>query len=48
MKEHLGLTDEVEVVYEKDRIVLKRPMTVREAAERTMSRYDEALKKLAE
>ena len=28
MKEHLGVTDEVEVIYAQDRIVLKRPMTV--------------------
>jgi antitoxin component of MazEF toxin-antitoxin module len=33
MKEHLGVTDEVEVIYEKDRIVLKRPMSVRDASD---------------
>jgi antitoxin component of MazEF toxin-antitoxin module len=47
MKEHLGVTDEVEVIYEKDRIVLKRPMTIEEAANRTISRYSKALKNLA-
>ncbi|MEO7454224.1 MAG: hypothetical protein ABIV13_05610 [Fimbriimonadales bacterium] len=48
MKEHLGITDAIEVIYEKDRIVLRRPMSVREAAERTIERYDKVLKKLAE
>ena len=48
MKEHLGVTDEVEVSYEKGRVVLKKPMTIEEAAERTVARYGKALKKLAE
>lgn len=33
MKEHLGIIDEVEVAYEMGRIVLRKPMTVREAPE---------------
>ena len=39
MKEHLGVTDEVEVIYEKDRIVLKRPMTVREPSDHSGKKY---------
>ena len=48
MKEHLGITDEVDVAYEKGLIVLRKPMTVREAAERTIDRHGKTLKKLAE
>ena len=48
MKQHLGITDEVDVAYEKGRIVLRKPRTVREAAERTIKRHGKALKKLAE
>ncbi len=48
MKEHLGVTDEVEVAYEKGRIVLRRPMTVREASERSGKKFREAYKRLAE
>jgi antitoxin component of MazEF toxin-antitoxin module len=47
MKEHLDVTDEVEVSYEKGRIVLRKPMTIEEAAERTIERYGNALKNLA-
>ena len=48
MKEHLGVTDEVEVIYEKDRIVLKRPMTVREASDISGKKYRAAYKNLSE
>ena len=48
MKEHLGITDAVEVIYEKDRVVLRRPMTVREASEISGERYKEAYKRLSE
>lgn len=48
MKDHLGVTDSVEVVYEKDRIVLRRPMTVREASKRSGEKYAEAYKRLSE
>lgn len=48
MKQHLGVTDEVEVVYEEDRIVLRRPLSVKEASERSAQKYGEAYKRLAE
>lgn len=47
MKEHLGIEDAVEVVYEKNKIILLRPMTIEEAAENTIMRYGRALKRLA-
>lgn len=48
MKEHLGISDSVDLVFEKDRVILRRPMTIQEASERTLKRYGKALKRLAE
>jgi antitoxin component of MazEF toxin-antitoxin module len=47
MREHLGVTDQVEVEFRKGSIVLKKPMTVQEAAAHTRKRYDQALRNLA-
>ncbi|HEY3781857.1 MAG TPA: hypothetical protein VGL56_12290 [Fimbriimonadaceae bacterium] len=54
MKLHLGLTNnEVEVLYVQDGILIKRssslkPRTIEEAADRTESRFGEAIKRLAQ
>ncbi len=48
MQDHLDITDTVEVVYETGRIILRKPLTVTEAAERTIKEYGRALKRLAE
>jgi antitoxin component of MazEF toxin-antitoxin module len=48
MKEHLDITDEIEVSYEKDRIVLRKPLTVREASAQSGEKFREAYKRLAE
>ncbi len=48
MKEHLGISDAVEVIYEKDRIILVRPMTIEEASARSGKKYENAYKRLAE
>jgi len=48
MRDHLGITTIVEVQLREGEIVLRKPMTIQEAAENTKQRYGRALKKLAE
>jgi antitoxin component of MazEF toxin-antitoxin module len=48
MKDHLGITDTVEVIMEKDRIVLRKPLTFDEAAERSDQKFANAYRELAE
>jgi antitoxin component of MazEF toxin-antitoxin module len=48
MKDHLGITDTVEVIMEKDRIVLRKPLTFGEAATRSDHKFANAYRELAE
>jgi antitoxin component of MazEF toxin-antitoxin module len=48
MKEHLDISDEIEVFYEKGRIILRKPLTVREASARSGEKFRKAYKRLAE
>ena len=47
MKEHLGVTDAVDVVIEEGRIVLRKPMTFEEAKAASHHRYGETYEELA-
>lgn len=47
MKEHLGLEGTVDVVLRDNEIVLRRPLTVREASKRSGEKYREAYNRLA-
>ena len=48
MKEHLGVTDAVDVQYVDGELRIRRPLTVEEATEYSLKRYAKAYKKLAE
>ncbi len=48
MKEMLGIESEIDVVYDRDRIVLQKPLTVREASAISDQMYGDAYRKLAE
>lgn len=47
MKDHLGITDEVDVQFLAGKIVLKRPMTIEEASARSDEKFKGAYKRLA-
>lgn len=51
MRDHLGLTDnQIEVIFERDSLVLRAPkknMSVEEATEATLKKYDSAFRNLA-
>ena len=47
MKEHLGITDSVDVQIEQDRIVLRKPLSFEEAAARSDQKFANAYKELA-
>jgi antitoxin component of MazEF toxin-antitoxin module len=51
MRDHLGLTDnQIEVTFERDTLVLSAPkkgMSVEEATEATLKKYDSAFRNLA-
>jgi hypothetical protein len=48
MLQHLGIEDLVEVELREKEIVLRRPLGLEEAIERTEKKYDRALRRLAE
>lgn len=48
MKEMLGVEDEIDVVYDRDKVILRKPLTVREASALSDKMYSKAYKKLAE
>lgn len=47
MREHLGISDSVEVQFTEGQIVLKKPMTVQEASDRSDRKFSKAYKRLA-
>jgi hypothetical protein len=47
MKEHLGITDTVDVQMEDGRIILRKPMTFEEAKAASHERYAKAYEELA-
>lgn len=47
MKEHLGITDTVDVQIEAGRIVLRKPLSFEEAAARSDQKFANAYKELA-
>lgn len=47
MKEHLGVTDTVDVQMEDGRIILRKPMTFEEAKAASHDRYGKAYEELA-
>lgn len=47
MKEHLGITDTIEVLVEADRIVLCKPLSFEEAVARSDERFTDTYKELA-
>lgn len=48
MKDHLGVNGSVDVFMREGEIILRKPLSIEEAAERTVARYGKALKRLAE
>jgi hypothetical protein len=47
MKEHLGVTNSVEVRWEEGRIILQKPITFEEAKAASHQRYSKAYEELA-
>jgi ABC-type nitrate/sulfonate/bicarbonate transport system ATPase subunit len=47
MKEHLGISDTIEVIFEEGQIILRKPMTFEEAKALSHQRYAEAYRELA-
>lgn len=47
MQEHLGVSENVQVTYLAEGILLSRPKTIADAADLTEKRYDNALRELA-
>lgn len=47
MKEHLGITKEVDVQYIEGKIILSKPLTVKEASARSGKKFAKAYKRLA-
>jgi hypothetical protein len=47
MREHLGVTTEVDVQFVEGKIILTKPLTIKEAASNTVKRYGKTLKRLA-
>lgn len=47
MKDHLGITDTVEVLFEEGRIVLRKPLSFDEAAARSDRKFANAYAELA-
>jgi len=48
MREHLGVTDEVDVQFAEGQIILRKPLSVREASRGSGEKYREAYRRLAE
>lgn len=48
MRDHLGITDEVDIQLVSGEIHLRRPITVQEAAARSDEKFADAYRKLAE
>ena len=47
MREHLGLSDSVDVQFTEGQIILRKPMTIEEASDRSDKKFSEAYKRLA-
>jgi hypothetical protein len=48
MREHLGVDDRVSIEFVENEIRLRKPMSFDQAKEHSLTRYDEAYRKLAE
>lgn len=48
MRDHLGVDEQVDVQFEADRIILRKPLSFDEAKEFSLKRYEKAYRKLAE
>jgi antitoxin component of MazEF toxin-antitoxin module len=47
MREHLGVSDSVDVQFVEGQIVLRKPLSLEEASDRSDKKFSEAYKRLA-